>query len=93
MSQHTPGPWAIRDECNGTIPIDAWDGQESTEIARVSEDNLRSGNAEQQSNARLIALAPTMLDCLSHIWEVYGKQLKLNDVVMIETIMKQAEGN
>ena len=88
MSHHTSGPWRVSFSTN--FP-------DQQTVQAVGSDRILAvvdrNDEQDEANVSLIALAPTMLDCLSHIWEVYGKQLKLNDVVMIETIMKQAEGN
>ena len=101
MSEYTKGEWRIDiwDYPTATPPRKELQVLSATNLLATFQCDFTGDNpytvpqAEAEANARLFALAPTMLDCLSHIWEVYGKQLKLNDVVMIETIMKQAEGN
>jgi hypothetical protein len=63
-SGHTPGPWYVQDEYEGTIPIDApvasTGYDESQEICRVSSQDEEA----MAANARLIAAAPVMRDAL-----------------------------
>ena len=63
-AKHTPGPWRIQDEYDGTLPIDGWSEQaeESCEICRVSLDML--DEQERAANAALIAAAPELLAAL-----------------------------
>ena len=60
-AKHTPGPWRIQDEYDGTIPIDGWSerAEEWVEICRVSLDMLDT--KERAANAPLISACPDLL--------------------------------
>jgi len=63
-AKHTPGPWKVQAEYDGTLPIDGWseEAEESCEICRVSLDMLDTG--ERAANAALIAACPDLLDAM-----------------------------
>lgn len=51
-----PGPWNIRDDFEGVIPIDGWDGDQSVEVCRVTCEDLE----EARKVAPLISAAPDL---------------------------------
>jgi len=63
---HTPGPWTIRENENGTLGIDAKEPDGTyCQPARVNGDATDSVyGTTTWANARLIAAAPTMLKTL-----------------------------
>lgn len=63
MKKHTKEPWMAREPFNGCIPIDAWDGEQSIEICRVSGEDAEHQNA----NANLIVEAPNLLSSLEKV--------------------------
>ena len=71
MSKHTPGPWEVGTEWNGKprLMVRSKEGESSFEIAV-----LLGNYDERESNARLIACAPEMLEALrnSHMHELDG---------------------
>ncbi len=75
--RHTPEPWPIQDEYEGSIPIDSpvssTGYDESMEICRVSKQI-----DEAQANARLIASAPDLLEACKAAYEAIG-DMTLNE--------------
>lgn len=55
-AKHTPGPWYIEEPSKGTPCHIVYGGPTNAEVASVF-----SGEADQKSNARLIAAAPELL--------------------------------
>ncbi len=64
MSKHTPGPWTIRDNENGTLGIDATEPDGTPcQPARINGDATDSVYGPvTRANARLIAAAPDLLE-------------------------------
>lgn len=87
MNVYTNGPWMVQDVYEGIIPVDAWDGEQTIEIARVSDDNLASGKKEQEANAQLIAAAPDLLHALK-----LAAALHPSNVTFAEAILKAEAG-
>jgi hypothetical protein len=85
MSKHTPGPWAKHNPSNPTqtaLIVRELPNHKRTVVA-VIPDHLQFGNAsvtdwlEMESNARLVAAAPELLDALRAMlenWEYGGLQ-------------------
>jgi hypothetical protein len=68
MSAHTPGPWKVTEEYEGSFFIEP-EGEPNTVVCSRSEWNHRA--AESRANARLIAASPdlhaelqNMVDCI-----------------------------
>ena len=59
-AQHTPGPWSIEHEKNGC-------GLFVMTGTRFSENICEVQNANKEANARLIAVAPELLEALASI--------------------------
>lgn len=79
MGMHTPGPWWVDASRYGTIYIEAnavIDKRLQQEICSVGP--TESGREQQESNARLIASAPDLLEALKRaipIMEAEAKRL------------------
>ena len=81
MSKHTPGPWAKHNPSNPTqtaLIVRELPNHKRTVVA-VIPDHLQFGNAavtdwlEMESNARLVAAAPELLDALRNLeWAASG---------------------
>ena len=65
MSEHTPGPWEVRDDPAGLRVTTESDVDGATEICEFPYDW-----PADQANARLIAAAPGMADLLRRFTEV-----------------------
>lgn len=64
MSKHTPGPWTVTRVSKSTILKDIYISASPERIARVCVPSTAQSIAEYEANARLLALAPEMLDAL-----------------------------
>jgi hypothetical protein len=63
MSDHTPGPWAIRRGAFGALNVGpATLAHPGKEAAQYAADRGRDLLAQQAANAALIAVAPDLLD-------------------------------
>lgn len=71
MSKHTPGPWKVRDNEDGTLGIDANEPDgiacQPIQINRDANDVVLGPVI--RANAQLIATAPDLLNALQHIVE------------------------
>ncbi len=65
MSTHTPGPWRIEPPKGGLC---AWTIEADRAVAFIARTIDR--NAEEDANARLIALAPDMLNAIEKLVEM-----------------------
>ena len=67
MSKHTPGPWRY---CDGGVFSD-FEGKEDITIAQVLRAGINGHNSwEGQTNGRLIAAAPELLEALKREHQV-----------------------
>lgn len=101
-TQHTPGPWIFGpDPLNGEIP-GTFIHNHVTFIAKMepinsnseSSKEVNNGKAEVEANARLIASAPELLECL--VRTTYAgtqKELDLWTEKAKEAIKKATETN
>lgn len=75
MSNHTPGPWKANFAISGAVYIFGGDRN----FVRVFDEWRDEAN--QEANARLIALSPTMFDALSQwAWaEAHGDSAEMEN--------------
>lgn len=67
--KHTPGPWAT-DESEHDMPyqdIRIHSGKRGICVVWLDDAPVHDYNAEQQANARLISVAPDLLEALKRI--------------------------
>ena len=73
------GVWLVRDEFDGTIPVDAWDEESgSTEICHVSSEDREA----QVANAQLIAASPVLFAALEDLLALITTERDRDDVVI-----------
>lgn len=68
MSEHTPGPWEVGTEGNGSPGFVYCDNSLGSAVAVVYGPAMRHSvfsRAEEEANARLIAAAPDLLEALN----------------------------
>lgn len=86
MNKHTPGPWVVEDDdsfadCD-LIPIGAVDGARICDVTAGFLDDECEEMAiteETRANARLIAAAPTMLEALKDMVNMYVELVNSGD--------------
>ena len=90
-AKHTPGPWRIQSEYDGTIPIDGWSerAEEWVEICRVSLDMLDT--KERAANAALISACPDLLAALEGLMRL-GLQEDYAVVIAARAAIARATG-
>lgn len=78
---HTPGPWKARDYPNEAgdiwIDCDSWKNPKTRScrggtLATAHKNGTGEGNVE--ANARLIALAPELVECLRKLVDAYASR-------------------
>ena len=85
--KHTPGPWTAEAwNCHAATTVRAGD----VTIAECSGHGRYS--SESESDARLLALAPELLDCLRHTVRFFD-QLSTNDIDNMRALIARATGD
>lgn len=100
MSEHTPGPWHVRDTRWHEVAVDAVsDSGEGYELVIAQCDpavQLINKDAEIKANAALIAAAPQLLEACKLFVGAYEKSLQLEKtdsaVRMARMAIAAAEG-
>ena len=93
---HTPGPWTIDDTGphefeEGHVELNIWgpDGAYFGAIAAIRNDY----SGDMDSNARLIAAAPKLLEALRMVCEYFEADYdRPNEYYVAEAAIAQAEG-
>ena len=67
MTKHTPGPWK-----SNTYRVCAGVGTPAIKVICDTAHNMASRTPENEANARLIAAAPEMLECLQATIDYLG---------------------
>lgn len=77
MSKHTPGPWSIGPMPKMGLDIPIWKTLKSGNPLYIctayNDGPLAMSSTEREANARLIAKAPELLDCL----RVFAEAVKI----------------
>ena len=89
MSKATPGPWCVRDMPTQSLYIGPCADGTAPSVALVME-RVNVPESERWANARLIAEAPSMLDCLRHVVH-WHDQLMPHDIALIQDVIDRAE--
>lgn len=88
---HTPGPWIVKSEVNGFLPI----GIGNTVIADLNLGNADPAYPEHEAraNARIIAAAPEMLSALERAIYVCTGAGNVGEFLMeVKIILAKARG-
>lgn len=85
MSKHTPGPWRIVKNNNGTINIVGANDAEGFALKVALINNA------DEDNARVIVAAPELLDELKRLVR-WHDQLSAKDIAKAEAVIAKAEG-
>lgn len=67
MRRHTPGPWKVGNWYDGRLAVVVADVSDYSIVAE-----LTAGKRAHESNARLIAAAPDLLEALEEMDQEYG---------------------
>lgn len=91
MSGHTPGPWLVQQEGDGTWTV--WTRQPHIgELAFVQDEDI-NGSFPAEANARAMAAAPDMLEALKWIRKSLGWQyIPTETRSMVREAIAKAEG-
>lgn len=100
ITQHTPGPWAVRHTDNG-LRIVYSDGELRSHVADLHSMSLCEEHGSLRANASLIAAAPDLLSALQQTynaiaWDIPGGNLSdEEEEALLDTIraaIAKAEG-
>jgi hypothetical protein len=87
MTQHTPGPWAVGRKFSTFWIITGY----GKDVASVKLSRFVD-NSTNEANARLIAAAPDLLECLQHAVNWFD-QLNSNDYARYRAAIAKATGD
>ena len=91
---HTPGPWSDFNHswCETSIVAPSFDHAICRlDINHATEESQESDEAVMAANARLISLAPELLDCLRHTVRFWD-QLNAHDIENMRALIARATG-
>lgn len=89
-TKHTPGPWS-----NDPLQPTIWANDGQTKIATISELPWKDGKSDwltEQSNARLIASAPDLLEALKAVSKLDYLQEHNALALKVKSAIDRAEG-
>ncbi|MEZ2220728.1 hypothetical protein [Rhizobium sp. RCC_161_2] len=104
MSKHTPGPWEVEDPMGAEIGfsivqagLKTYEWEFIAMACQSTAGDERMGRQrfispkEQEANARLIAAAPELLECLKDARRLLSDQVAI-DLVYLDEVIAKAEG-